>query len=87
MSTEVRDRLEARRILDEDLRKVIQAVNASRAGLFRHASTGRFLACHRPRKVTFWVEYEPSEYGGYVIHNAYCHRMVIEGMEKGEERP
>ena len=87
MSPETRDRLEARRILDEDLRKVIQAANASQAGLFRHASTGRLLACHRPRKVTFWVEYTPSGDGGYVIHNAYCHRMVIEGMEKGEERP
>ncbi|WP_373501529.1 pyridine nucleotide-disulfide oxidoreductase/dicluster-binding protein [Desulfococcus sp.] len=97
VSPELRERLEGRRILDEDLRRVIHAANTSRAGRFRDPATGRFLACHRPRKVTFWVEYTPSEDGGYTLHNAYCHRMEIEGAasdaretdaaEKGDARP
>jgi hypothetical protein len=86
VSPELRENLEARRILDEDIRKVIHAANTGRAGRFRHPDTGRLLACHRPRKVTFWVEYSPSEGGGYTIHNAYCHRMEIEGGATGGSR-
>lgn len=94
---EQRERLEARRILDEDIRKVIHAADTGRAARFRHPATGRLLASYRPRKVTFWVEYSLSEEGGYTIHNAYCHRMEIEGgvpgvnrtdaPEKGDARP
>jgi hypothetical protein len=28
--------------------------------------------------VTYWVEYEPAD-DGYLVHNAWCHRMKIEG--------
>jgi hypothetical protein len=86
VSPELRERLEARRILDEDIRRVIHAANTAGAGCFRHAATGRLLACHRPRKVTFWVEYSPSEGGGYTIHNAYSHRMKIEGRSPDGSR-
>ncbi len=83
ISPAVRERLEERRILDEDLRRVILTAGAPGAPRFENPATGRILAAYRPRKVTFWVEYTPKEpeEAGHpkeaVIHNAYSHRMEI----------
>jgi glutamate synthase (NADPH) small chain len=72
---EVRILLEKRRILDEDLQKVVY--HAERTGeKFCHPETGRLKASFRPYKATFWVEYGPSD-KGFVIYNAYCHRMEL----------
>lgn len=74
---EVRILLEKRRILEEDLQKVIY--HAEKTGQkFYHSETGRFKASFKPYKATFWVEYGPAD-GGFVIYNAYCHRMEPAG--------
>jgi glutamate synthase (NADPH/NADH) small chain len=74
---EVQSLLEERRILIEDLQKVIHHAEATGRKLV-HPKTGHFKASFKPYKVTFWVEYSPSE-DGYIIHNAYTHRMEVSG--------
>jgi glutamate synthase (NADPH/NADH) small chain len=75
MSPEVRTLLEERRIFDEDLQRVIHHAE-TRGEKFRHPGTGRFKASFRPRKVTFWVEYERCA-EGFIVHSAYSHRMEV----------
>ena len=69
--------LEQRRILRSDIRYVLQHKETT---LFSHAESGRFLACLRPRQVTFWVEYSRDADDRFCIHDAYCHRMVVPGV-------
>ena len=77
ISPEARQKLEKRRILEEDLQRVIY--HAESAGdRWIHPETGRLRAAFRPFRVTFWVEYESTE-DGFVVHNAYCHRMQVVG--------
>ncbi|HET9658113.1 MAG TPA: hypothetical protein VFP72_22360, partial [Kineosporiaceae bacterium] len=75
----VRAMLEDRLILDEDLQRVIE--HAERAGAdFVDPRTGHRLAHHRPRTVTYWVEYgvEADPEGAvYVVHRAYSHRLQV----------
>lgn len=78
ISEEIRFLMEKRMILKEDIRTVIKWAEETGNKLVNNA-TGHYLAHHRPGTVTFWVEYSPSG-DGFVIHNAYCHRMeVLEG--------
>jgi Fe-S oxidoreductase len=74
---EVQALLEERRILIEDLQKVIHHAETTDARLV-HPKTGHFKASFKPYKVTFWVEYSPSG-KGYIVHNAYSHRMEVSG--------
>lgn len=77
MAPDVRERLDARHILVEDVQQVIARAEAG--GLkFRHPETGRVKAAGRPRHVTFWVEYAPCE-AGFEVFNAYSHRMEVQG--------
>ncbi|MFH1137344.1 MAG: heterodisulfide reductase-related iron-sulfur binding cluster [Pseudomonadota bacterium] len=77
ISPDVRELLEERRILLEDVQKVI--LNAETTGdRLLHPETGRRKAAFTPYKATFWVEYTPSP-DGYIIHNAYTHRMRVVG--------
>jgi NADPH-dependent glutamate synthase beta subunit-like oxidoreductase len=78
IAPEVRARLEKRRILDEDIQRVIHHAETG-TPIFKNPKTGRFLAYYRPRNVTFWVEYVPAKDGGYTVFNAYGHRMEIVG--------
>lgn len=72
---DVQERMEERRILDEDVKRVIEfAERSGRRLANRH--TGRFLAYHKPVRVTFWVEYSKED-DGYAVHNVYSHRMEI----------
>lgn len=69
--------LEQRRILASDLREAVgRALEQGR--VLRDGDSGRLLAAHRPRRVTFWAEFEPQG-GGYLLRNAWCHRMVVPG--------
>jgi hypothetical protein len=77
MDPEIRDRLDQRRILDEDVQKVIHHAEATGDRLF-HPQTGRYKASHKPYKTTFWIEYTPGG-DAYEIHNAYAHRMEVVG--------
>ncbi|MFZ1985200.1 MAG: hypothetical protein WAU91_12360, partial [Desulfatitalea sp.] len=76
MAPGVAERLEARRILTEDVQQVIAHAEASGQKL-RHPVTGRFRAAFRPRHVTFWVEYAPAG-EGFVVYNGYAHRMEVQ---------
>jgi hypothetical protein len=77
ITPEVQDLLEERRVLIEDIQKVIH--HAETTGLrLVHPKTGHFKASFKPYKVTFWVEYSPSD-DGYIVHNAYTHRMEVSG--------
>jgi Fe-S oxidoreductase len=75
ISDEVRDLLEKRRILDQDIQKTILACENSGRKLC-NPNDEYILASHRPVRVTYWVEYKPVD-GGYEIRNAYSHRMIL----------
>jgi glutamate synthase (NADPH) small chain len=77
ISPEVAEQMDRRRILVEDLQKVIQYAETS-GERFSHPSSGRYKAAYAPYKVTFWVEYIPTG-DRYVVHNAYAHRMEVIG--------
>lgn len=67
--------LDSRLILEEDVRKVIEHAETSGRFLI-HPATGRRLASFRPVRVTYWIEYEPTNQG-FRIHNGYSHRMRL----------
>lgn len=67
--------MDSRLILDEDIQKVIYFAEQTGNKLLSRAS-GHFIAHYRPTSVTYWVEYSVEE-GGYVVFNAYSHRMEI----------
>ncbi len=75
ISPDVREKMENRRILDDDVREVISQCRENR-NFFLHKETGYYLGFHTPVNVTFWVEYSETD-SGIRIHNAYCHRMKI----------
>ncbi len=79
ISDEVEQILDARMVLEEDIQKVIE--HAEQTGeVLVDKQSGHLIANFRPTSVTFWVEYSKDE-DGYVIHNAYSHRMTVEGNE------
>ena len=78
MTDDVRRRVDERRILEDDIKKVIH--HAERNGKrLKNVQTGQYRAFHQQENVTFWVDYTP-EANGFTVHNAYCHRMKIVGV-------
>jgi Fe-S oxidoreductase len=77
ISPEVLECMEERRILKEDVQRVIDYGEKSGRKLYNPKS-GRWLVSYRPAQVTYWVEYS-HETEGFRVHNAYCHRMEIVG--------
>ena len=77
ISDEVKQLLEDRRILLEDIQKVIYHAETTGQKLTQE-STGRYKASYTPYKATFWVEYSPHK-DGFIVHNAYSHRMEVMG--------
>jgi len=71
----VQQLMEERLILVEDLQQVIEAAERTGYKLLKR-DEDHFIAHHKPSSVTYWVEYSPSG-DGFVIHNAYSHRMEI----------
>ncbi|NTW37474.1 MAG: (Fe-S)-binding protein, partial [Syntrophobacteraceae bacterium] len=71
----VREIMENRLILEEDLRQVIGHAETSGIKLL-NPETGRFLAHFKPASVTYWVEYSVDG-DTFIIHNTYSHRMEI----------
>ena len=77
ISSEVREHMEERRILVEDVQRVID--HAERTGeRIYNKKTGHWVASFRPRTVTFWVEYTGTP-EAYTVYNSYSHRMEIIG--------
>lgn len=77
---QVDELLEKRRILVEDLQKVVFQAEQSGDKL-THPQSGHFLASFRPYKAVFWVEYSPTS-EGFAVHNAYSHRMTVKAGGK-----
>ena len=70
-------RMEERHILLSDVEGAVVGAEAS-GHWFENLENGHRLGSWRPRKVTFWVEYQPQG-EGFVLHDAWCHRMVVPG--------
>lgn len=75
VSDQVRQVMEDRLILVEDLQQVIDFAETTGNKLL-DAKTGHFIAHYKPTSVTYWVEYSVQE-GRFGVHNAYSHRMEI----------
>lgn len=75
ISPDVRRLMEARRILNEDVQKVVYQAQQSGRKFFNQ-STQRLKASFKPYHAIFWVEYSLED-DGYRIHNAYTHRMEV----------
>jgi hypothetical protein len=75
MTEEVKQLLQERMILAEDLERVIRQAEETGRKLINQA-TGRSLANLRPKAVTFWVEY-CLEGEAYRVYAAYSHRMIL----------
>lgn len=69
--------MEERRILEDDIRKVIDYAEQTGRKL-QSRDTGHYLAYYQPVSVTYWVEYSLQD-DGFVVHNAYSHRIEISG--------
>ncbi len=74
-SDSVRDLLEDRHIMDEDLIAVIQHAEKTGEKLYE-PGTNIFLSKLRIKKTYFYAEYSIIE-GGYRIHSAYSHRFSL----------
>ncbi len=80
IADDVRARLEQRLILVEDIQRVIEFAEKTGSKLLNR-QTGHWLAHHRPKAVTYWVEYT-LQGDAFVVHNAYSHRMqVVEDLK------
>ncbi|SCY21129.1 pyridine nucleotide-disulfide oxidoreductase/dicluster-binding protein [Desulfoluna spongiiphila] len=75
IAPDVQDILESRRILKEDIQQVLYHVKNGGEWL-TNPTNGHRLASYKPRKVTFWVEYQKLD-DAWEIYNAYCHRMTV----------
>jgi hypothetical protein len=71
------DLMDARHILDDDVRRVIDHAEKTGQKLYE-PGTDRFLSKLRVKEAYFYVEYSPVK-GGYKIHAAYTHRFLLEG--------
>lgn len=77
VAPEVLARLEERHILLSDVEGAVVGAEAS-GHWFENLDDGHRLGSWRPRKVTFWVEYE-ARGEAFILHDAWCHRMVVPG--------
>ena len=69
------DKLDKERIFLSDIAEVIAACESAHKRL--RSASGHFVGHHVIGYMTYWVEYMPED-GGYVVFNAYSHRMRIE---------
>lgn len=75
ISEDVRQLLEERMILIQDVRRTIEYAESTGDKL-ENSITGRSLASFRSACVTYWVEY--SRLGEeFAVHDAYFHRMEV----------
>lgn len=80
ISEAIRELMEDRHILTDDIRQVIAYAEATGNKLLIHPPE-HYLAHHKSANVTYWVEYLPQD-DGFIIYNTYSHRMEInEGVK------
>jgi Fe-S oxidoreductase len=77
ISAEVAASLETRRILQDDIRQVLNRAKEE-GRFFAHVGEERKIACATLGEVTFWVEYV-EENGSYRVLSCWSHRMIIDG--------
>jgi len=77
ISDSVRQVMEERRILTNDLIAVITHAEST-GNKLKNIENNTYIAYFKPISVTYWVEYSQGE-DGFVIHNAYSHRLEIKG--------
>ena len=80
IAPQVMELMNKRHILEDDLQKVIHQAEQTGRRLV-DPENGHFLASFKPVRVTYWVEYQPDKQG-FVIYNAYSHRMILPGDVK-----
>lgn len=76
-AADIKEIMEERLILVEDVQKVVEYAESTGNKLVSQ-DTGRFLAYFTPVAVTYWVEYAPVG-DGFQVYNTYSHRMRIGG--------
>jgi NADPH-dependent glutamate synthase beta subunit-like oxidoreductase len=69
--------MEDRMILVDDVTHVIAHAESTGCKM-QDAGSGYYIAYFQPASVTYWVEYQPQG-EGFVVRNAYCHRLNITG--------
>jgi hypothetical protein len=79
-SKDVQYLMEARHILDDDLKRVIDHAEKTGQKLYQPESD-RLLAKLLVQAAYFYAEYSPIP-GGYRIHAAYTHRFLYTGEQK-----
>jgi hypothetical protein len=77
ISDTIQSYLEARHILEDDVRRVIDHAEKTGEKLYQQ-NNDILLSKLRVKEVYFYVEYAHSE-GGYKIYSAYSHRFLMEG--------
>lgn len=82
---EVRQAMERRYILLQDVLEAVAGIEQTGAK-FLNRENNHFLGSWRPRNVTFWVEYTAGNDGGFLLHDAWCHRMVVAGAVQPAEK-
>lgn len=80
MTDEVRRTIDERRILEEDVRAVIEHAEQTGERLLNNEN-GHLLAYRKLGNVTFWVDYTVDD-DRVTVHNAYSHRMKIAGVKR-----
>jgi len=73
----VRHLMEERMILRTDVAKVITHAEST-GNKLKNIEQDTYIASFKPVSVTYWVEYSLHE-DGFVVHNAYSHRLEIKG--------
>ncbi len=76
-SEEVKEILESRHILDDEVKMVIHNAESKGEKLYQ-VEGERFLAKLKITGVTFYVEYSFAGDGTYIVHTAYSHRAEVE---------
>jgi hypothetical protein len=76
-SEEVKEILESRHILDDEVKMVIHNAESKGEKLYQ-PETERFLGKLKIADVTFYAEYSLAGEKTYVVHTAYSHRAELE---------
>lgn len=77
ISPELSALLEERRILEDDIRKVLYQ-EGQKGTTFVHGETGSRIRSARLGQVTFYIQYK-KENETYIIESCWFHRMIIAG--------
>ncbi len=77
LSDEVKKILDARHVLEDEVKQVIFTAEDTGEKLY-HPGTKIFLAKLKIGKATFYAEYS-AETDGYAVRSAYVHKAEIQG--------